>query len=322
MTALWIIHALCFLSGRAEVDNPRGVAIEKIDYGEFEVSRLRCVIGNNKSQAPHNAGYNGLFSLQSPDQEITPYVPFYAGLNLENFFDTGPRAKDNSVFFEPRYASMTFQQINETATELYQPSTPVYHVESWTRFELREPYYIDISFRCIPHESVFKGGLMGIFWASYINEPENKSIYFLGPGGSLDAPKWLQFCAQQHDHCSTILPQEDKQPIPFAVQDCLWNNLSPLRYTEAFYYGRFRNMVLIYIFESNPYLRFAHSPSGGGNTKDGTDTCPAWDFQLVVPNYEVGKTYGFKMRVVYKTWVDRDDVLAEVRKYRAGVDSR
>ena len=316
--ALFCIQMACVLGAEPEVPDPRGVAVENTDYSAFEVSRLRCVIGNNKSREPHKAGYNGLFSLQSPDQEITSYVPLYAGINLENFFDTGPRSKDNAVFFEPRYATMTFQRIDSVTAELYQPPTPVYHVESWTRFMLREPYYIDVSFRCIPKEAVFKDGLMGIFWASYINEPDNKSIYFIGPGGTLDKPKWLQFCAQQHDHFSTILPQDDKQPIPFAVQDCLWNNLSPLRYTESFYYGRYRNMVLIYIFEPNPYLRFAQSPFGGGNTVDGTDTCPAWDFQLVVPNYEVGKTYGYKMRVVYKPWVDRDDVLAEVRKYRAG----
>lgn len=315
--ALWCLQMACVLSAGPEASDPRGVAAENADYGAFEVSRLRCVIGNNKSRESHNAGYNGVFSLYSPDQEVTPYVPLYAGINLENFFDTGPRSRDNAVFFEPRYAEMSFRRIDGVTAELYQPPTPVYHVESWTRFTVREPYYIDIAFRCIPRKPTFKDGLMGIFWASYINEPENKSMYFIGPGGTLDKPKWFQFCTQRHDHCSTVLPQEDQQPIPFAAQDCLWNNLSPLRYTEAFYYGRFRNMVLIYLFEPNPYLRFAHSPSGGGDTLDKSDTCPAWDFQLVIPHYEIDKTYGYTMRVVYKPWVDRNDVLAEVRKFRA-----
>jgi hypothetical protein len=62
-------------------------------------------------------------------------------------------------------------------------------------------------------------------------------------------------------------------------------------------------------------LRFAHSPSGGGKANTGDDTNPAWDFQLVVPDYEVGKEYGLEMRVVFKPWVDRADVLNEVRAY-------
>ncbi len=74
-------------------------------------------------------------------------------------------------------------------------------------------------------------------------------------------------------------------------------------------------MVLIYIFQPNPYLRFCHSPSGGGNTPDETDTHPAWDFQLVVPDYQVDQEYGFQMRVVYKPWAGRGDVLNEVRGY-------
>jgi hypothetical protein len=74
-------------------------------------------------------------------------------------------------------------------------------------------------------------------------------------------------------------------------------------------------MVLIYIFRPNPYLRFAQSPSGGGNTPAGDDTNPAWDFQLVIPNPEANRTYPLDLRVVYKPWAGRADVLREVKNY-------
>ena len=32
-------------------------------------------------------------------------------------------------------------------------------------------------------------------------------------------------------------------------------------------------------------------------------------------NYEVGREYGFRMRLVCKPWKDRADVLAEVRTF-------
>lgn len=297
-------------------DDPRGAGIEGTDYARFSVSRLECVIGNNKSCGDHQAGYNGVFSLVSPDQPETAYVPLYAGVNLEHFFDRRPRSSDTAVFFEPRYAPMAFRRLSDTAAELHQPPTLTYQVESWTTFELAAPYYIDIRFRCIPRAPVFEGGFLGVFWASYMNAPLNKSIYFLGPGGTIQNPQWLQFCTQYHNHCSTVLHEADAGPKEFGdLPPVLWNQISPLRYSQPFYYGQIRNMVLIYVFEPNPYLRFAHSPSGGGPTSDGTDTHPAWDFQLVIPNYEVGKEYGFRMRLVYKPWAGRADVLEEVERF-------
>jgi hypothetical protein len=74
-------------------------------------------------------------------------------------------------------------------------------------------------------------------------------------------------------------------------------------------------MVLILIFENSEGIRFSHSPTGGGLTENGNDTNPAWDFQWINPNYAVGKKYQFRYRVVYKKWVDRADVLAEVARF-------
>jgi hypothetical protein len=287
------------------------------DYDSFKVSRLECVIGNNMAMGEHRAWYNGVYSIKSPDQADTPFVPLYAGLNLENFYDARPRHSDNAIFFEPRSAEMRFKKLSATSAELYQPETPYFGVESWTTFELKEPYYIDMTFKCIPRKAGLKGDFLGIFWASYINEPLNKSIYFLRNGSTLDAPQWVQLCTQLHDHAPSVRSESDPAEISFDETDktTLWNQISPLRWSQPFYYGQWKNMVLIYVFQPDPLIRFAHSPTGGGRTKAGDDTCPAWDFQYVIPKYEVGKEYGFKMRAVYKPWVDRADVLKEVKLY-------
>jgi len=49
-------------------------------------------------------------------------------------------------------------------------------------------------------------------------------------------------------------------------------------------------------------------------TAAGDDTNPAWDFQLIVPGCKADQEYGLRMRLVYKPWAGRDDVIAEVRK--------
>lgn len=292
-----------------------GTGQENADFASFEVSRLRCVIGNNAAHGEHDAWYNGLFELRAPEQNETAFVPAYAGWNLEHYFDTRPRPESRELFFEPRSAPMTFRQIDAASAELHQPETPYWGVESRTRFTLREPYYLDVDFTCTPKKPL-EGGILGCFWASYINGPENKSIYFLEADSSIEKPRWIQFCTMAHDRDSTALPANDDGSISFEPgPPTLYNTISPLRYGAPFFYGRVRNMVLIYIFEPGANIRFSHSPSGGGPTKDHTDTNPAWDFQFIVRQAEPGHEYGFSARLVYKPWTDRADVLAEVRAF-------
>jgi hypothetical protein len=287
------------------------------DHDTFRVSRLTCMIGNNKAAGDHRAGYNGVFRMTVPGSDTSVYVPAFAGLNLEHYFDRRPRQAEREVFFEPRHAPMEFRRLSETKAELRQSATPVYGVESRTVFELREPYYLDMSYRATPRKSDITGGFLGIFWASYMNGPHDKSIYFLRDGSTLDKPQWVQFATQTHGHESTVLPAGDHRKEPAVVDGPppLFRNFSPLQYGESFYYGRFGDMVLIYIFRPSPWLRFAHSPSGGGRSASGDDTNPAWDFQIVIPDPQPGKEYELEMRAVYKPWAGRADVLREVRQW-------
>ena len=38
---------------------------------------------------------------------------------------------------------------------------------------------------------------------------------------------------------------------------------------------------------------------------------PAWDLQFIIPSYEVRKSYGFKLRAIYREHCGRDEVLQE-----------
>ncbi len=306
--------AIAVIAMLGAADDPQGKA--GVDFDTFSVSKLTCVIGNNLGNAPHRNRYNGIFSMSSPDEPASPFVPFYAGANLEHYFDARPRNEDDKIFFEPRNFPIAFKKINTTTAELYQSATPTYKVESWTTFTLQEPYYVDMSFKCVPHANVFEGGFMGVFWASYINAPADKSMYFLREGSTLDAPKWAQFCTQLHGRDSTVRQEGDTNELAMPpVSDSLFQSFSPLRFSVPFFYGRFNDMVLIYMWKPNPHLRLAHSPTGGGENAAKDDTCPAWDFELVIPGYEVGKEYGMQLRIAYKPWKGRADVLNEVRSY-------
>lgn len=290
-------------------------------WAEFRVSSLRCVIGDNAPAGDlHRAGYNGIFQMAAPGFEGPVFVPSYAGLNLEHYFDGRPWNEAREIFFEPRVAPMSFRRVDDATAELHQPQTPYWGVESWSRFTLREPDRVDFVFRCTPHKPL-EGGFLGCFWASYMAMPEDKSLYFIRAGATLDAPKWAQFCTLAHNRDSTILPEsDDGAEIEFPESGTnLYNSISPLRHGPPLFYGRIRDHVLICLFEPGKHIRFSHSPSGGGGTPGGVDTNPAWDFQFIVPGAVPGGKYGFQARVIFKPWKGRGDVIDEARLFFDGL---
>ena len=128
----------------------------------FQIGDLTAVIGDNEGYEGRRAGYNGVHRLT---HRTNPKPLFtVTGLNLEHIFDGDQDLRgDRTVTFEPRNAPMTFTKISESEAELHQPPTPTFHLESWTRFKLVAPRYIDLTFRCKPHQHVFTNGYIGLF---------------------------------------------------------------------------------------------------------------------------------------------------------------
>jgi hypothetical protein len=281
-------------------------------HDTFQLADLTAVIGDNEPYEGHRAGYNGVHRLTHRTNPNSLFT--VTGLNLEHIFDGDQDLQgDVKVLFEPRNSKMTFTRISETEAELHQPPTPTFHLESWTRFKLVAPHYLDLTFRCKPHQHVFRHGYLGLFWASYIDAPENKAIYFRDDQG------WVQFCTQTHYNQSTVLHVGDKFELKFTPsgRQTLYRNLSPLRFTDPLYYGHFGTHLYILMFDRTDGIRFSHSPSGGG-PPSATET--AWDWQFIVPAYEVVQEYGYRARVVYRERCSRDAVLEEYRNWRATLE--
>jgi len=283
-------------------------------HDTFRVGDLTAIIGDNEASGMHRAGYNGVWSLTHRAEAVNLFVPTVAGLNFEHIFDGTRADKDASrrIFFEPRNARMTFRKLSDTEAELHQPPTPTYHLESWTRFTLSAPHYIDMAFRCRPTQHAFGHGYIGLFWASYINAPPDKSMYFRQGG------LWHQLCTQRHNDESTVRHVQDKIELRFDENqpESLYRNLSPLRFDRPFYYGNFRDMTAIFMFDRHEGIRFTHSPSGGGINKEQETTNPAWDFQYLVPKYEVKKEYGFRARLAYRPRCSRAEIVKEFENWR------
>ena len=136
------------------------------------------IVTNGAIPPLHRAGYNGLLEIRHKGA-ASPFVPDYAGLNLEHVIN-GRAYADSAIQFEPRRHPMQLRKVGAQAYELYQAALPESGLESATRFELRAPHAVDCVFECIPRRDDFPFGHLTIFWASYIQEPVDKSIWFLG----------------------------------------------------------------------------------------------------------------------------------------------
>ncbi len=280
----------------------------------IEAGELSAVIGDNEPYGEHRAGYNGVHSLTSVHCADSLFVPGIAGLNLEHLLD-GRDVADRDLYFEPRRHPMEFEQIDECTIQLHQMTTPVMKVQSLTTFTLREPRHLDIEFRVVLREDVLTYGYLCCFWASYIHQPEDNAMYFLGRRREETAGEgWLRFSTPEHNDHSTVChtaaePELTQHPAWAGSRDSLAFNYSDLAYTRPFYYGLRGQMVCAIMFDRTQGIRFTHSPSGGGTGN------PAWDFQWVIARCEVDREYVMRARVVYKQWEGEDEILREYERW-------
>ncbi|HKI70979.1 MAG TPA: prolyl oligopeptidase family serine peptidase [Verrucomicrobiae bacterium] len=244
----------------------------------------------------HRAGYHGLGSLKHDKQPRNLFVPSYAGLNFEHIHDG--TVQDSKVLFEPRNAPMQLHVIDDHTAELYQAPTPHWGLESCLRYQLLDNGVIELTFECVPRRDTFKNGYIGLFWASYVHQPESLDIHFIGcPNDDASAvPAWVRGVTPAHGELPTHLARGDQRDFAHdpAFPLTLVFNRSRHRYAEPWYFGVCRGMAFAEIFRASDQVRLSQSPSGGGTGN------PAWDFQWFIPNYRIGQRYQLVMRAFYR----------------------
>lgn len=297
--------------GVTSLTNPK-VKFEVVEAGHVRLKRgpIELVLVDNQAHdlpdAPHHrAGYNGVAVLKHERQPRTLFVPEVAGLNFEHIHDGTTAGLIEK--FEPRVFPMTLRRIDEYTYELHQRPTKNFQLESCGRYRLLEDGSIEYTFECIPRSGdAFRRKFIGLFWASYIHQPEDKSIHFFGREADEReaAPRWINGVTPAHGVDATH-PPADVAFRPHVDDDfplTLVNHPSRYVHTGGYYYGVCRDMAWVQVFRPRDKIWIAQSPSGGGRDN------PAWDFQWFVPDCRTGETYGFVMRAAYVPYESREQI--------------
>lgn len=261
----------------------------------------------------HRGGYSGVASLTHTKRSDNLFVPSYAGLNYEHIHDGTNQERD--ILFEPRRAPMELRVVSPGIVELYQAPTPTWKLESVLRYEMLDDGTIEMTLECIPRAKTFRNGYVGLFWASYIHQPESKDIHFLGSDSRKGKTEWIRGVTPSHGVLATHLSENDQRnfkhdedfPLSLAF------NRSKHFFSEPWYYAVSHDMAFVQMFRPQDEIRLTQSPSGGGNGN------PAWDFQWFIPDYEVGKLYRMVMRAQYVPFESAEQIQRVSRANRSAL---
>ena len=291
-------------------------------YHVLERGDVRAAVVDNRAVddavlTGHRAKYSGLASLTHSRRAENLFVPSYAGLNYEHIHD-GTK-QDRDILFEPRNAPMELRVVNEHTAELYQPPTPHWMLESVLRYAMLSDGTIEMTLECIPRAKTFANGYVGLFWASYIHQPESLDIHFLGHEiGGDQATHWIRGITPEHGVAATHLAADDARVFPhdddFPLT--LVFNRSKYRYDEPWYYAVSHGMAFVQMFRPQDAIRLSQSPSGGGQGN------PAWDFQYFISDYEVGQRYQMVMRAMYLPYESPEQLRRASLPHRQALEHR
>ena len=257
----------------------------------FQVGDIRVVIGDHYAHGgTDRPSYTGIHHLSHKLRESNVFCPLYAGM-------IGIR----------RHCRIT--SVGDSGAVIWVGEGKISE-----EFIVRPPHYID-------HTARFTAGAQTGAWnnTSYMNGPGDPGIYLLKTDGT-----WGRHYSKKHGHAASVAPATmDRLPSVNNVDNPKYphggagfhEGFSDIRFDPnyALFFGRFDNMVLVFMIERRwgrdllPYM----SPTGGGYSQEFTRTNPAWDYRYWLRELTPGEEVCIRTRVVYKRWAGHEDVLRE-----------
>ncbi len=277
----------------------------------LQAGEIQVIIGDASRDGVGGHQYCGIWSLTSKHRPFNAFGNSYAGL----------------IPSEIRGKAPMLEAVDDTSCTLSRAADDSRPVDVRAEYTVKAPYYIDHTLVFTDRKDARQPGceFREVRWCCYMNCPEDPRLHFLSQG------QWHAYIPPSHGVAANIapayVPDNDLEVWPVQSdwrhqraddRPFHWDRYEH-RFDLPFYYGRLGEMAMILIFDTPRWLRFYCSPSGGGQSLIPGQHCPAWDFEWVIPAsaYQVGRQYSLRVRLVYKRFVSREDVLEECGKAQA-----
>src|SRR5262245_3703612 len=235
-------------------DEPSPVETLSITEGN-----LQAVFRDNSQSLPILSGVDSLFN-QKDAPGFDAFDPdgkgSSAGLNFEHIISghKNPNSRNS-----PRLGKYSLCALpdGKSARLVRKKEDDPWAVSSTLQYTVTKPHFIDVDFRCVPHDAALFGkrGYAILFFANYMNEVEDVALHFRGVEGPKQEEKWIRADAPKgHPHWNQggtyrSLPAADQEydaDHNFTLNS--WSYDYP-RFTKPFYYGRAgKGMVLTLMF--------------------------------------------------------------------------
>lgn len=297
---------------------------------ELVEGNLKAVIRDNSESPRVLSGLDSLVHLtDAPDFDA--FDPdsggASAGLNFEHII-SGHENSNNA--FTPRKGAFSFgkRTDSKSLTLIRRREDDPWSMSSMLTYTLKAPHYVDMEFRCVPHDAKLFGkrGYAILFFANYMNDVENVALNFRGIEGAGQAETWISADAPpgppDWNQGGTYRSSEAKNleyddDVKFRLNT--WSYDYP-RFTKPFYFGRAaRGMSLTMMFDrmlsDRDEIRFSLF-----KFKLKRFPRPAWDFQYVIRNIQADTEYGFRARLVWKKFVSPEDCLQEYDNWASSLN--
>jgi tetratricopeptide (TPR) repeat protein len=274
-------------------------------YGWFTVNRYKEDTGA------------GIAQLVSAD---APFCPVFnrPNLNFEHIMN-GCRNDQWRAEDTPRTDPMRVRFLSPSSVEVCWPAQhSAWNLDCVMRYTFTGRNAVDMVFEVTPRADEAPRGFLVFMWASYMHMVRGRTIHFPGVRDGVEG--WVAFGKQGE---SGTVPGGGQPPLELDSDAGVMNLAlaEGVRFTEPVYYGLVDGdqnmdtaddaMAFIMMFDEPASTRFAVWNWGD------IPYCSAWDWQFVVCNPEVGRTYRQRARMVFKRFAGDEDVLAEYRRWSA-----
>ena len=229
--------------------------------------------------------------------------------------------------FTPRHDPCELKQFSSRRFQIHWPNNgSKWGMEARMDYDFSKKDYVDLVFECIPTRDLYSQGFVAMMWASYMNRAIDRKIRFWGKEG--DRTGWVAFGERKGKRfeVGTVsnagvldLPYEGGAETLNLIEN------SEKKFITPFYYGLIDGdhdlkttddrLLYLVLFDQTESIRFAMWNFIKNKAGNPDSHSPAWDWQYVIRNPEVGMSYGYKARVVVKPFKGIEQIWREYQTW-------